>query len=57
MDDGTEPSSKLLFCNMDRKSKENDYRQILQNLVEDLLITLNLPEWPASEVHIHKDFR
>uniref|UniRef100_A0A6B2KW35 Sister chromatid cohesion protein n=1 Tax=Arcella intermedia TaxID=1963864 RepID=A0A6B2KW35_9EUKA len=32
------------------KEKEAEYRTILSNLVEDLLTTLNLPEWPSSEL-------
>jgi hypothetical protein len=36
--------------NCSSKKLESDYRPILQNLVEDLLVTLNLPEWPASEI-------
>lgn len=36
--------------NCSHKKYENDYRPILQNLVEDLLLTLNMPEWPASEI-------
>ncbi|KAL6062556.1 Nipped-B-like protein A (Fragment), variant 2 [Balamuthia mandrillaris] len=30
--------------------EEENYRPLLGNFVEDLLHTLNLPEWPASEV-------
>jgi len=32
------------------REEDNDYRQILSNFVEDLLTTINLPEWPASQV-------
>ncbi len=28
---------------------EDDYRPLFENFVQDLLSTLNLPEWPASE--------
>lgn len=36
--------------NCTNRNRENDYRPILQNLVEDLLTTLNMPEWPSSEI-------
>ena len=29
---------------------EEDFRPLFDNFVQDLLTTLNLPEWPASEV-------
>ena len=29
---------------------EDDFRPLFDNFVQDLLATLNLPEWPASEV-------
>lgn len=29
---------------------EDDFRPLFENFVQDLLTTLNLPEWPASEV-------
>lgn len=29
---------------------EDDFRPLFDNFVQDLLTTLNLPEWPASEV-------
>jgi len=35
------------------KDEDNDYRVVLMNFLEDLLITLNLPEWPAAEVILH----
>jgi len=41
---------KSFMSNCSNKNKENDYRPILQNLVQDLLTTLNQPEWPASSV-------
>ena len=36
--------------NCSSRKSENDYRPILQNLTEDLLVTLNLPQWPATEM-------
>lgn len=30
--------------------EEDDFRPLFDNFVQDLLTTLNLPEWPASEV-------
>ena len=32
------------------KSEEIDYRPLFENFVQDLLITVNKPEWPASEL-------
>ncbi|XP_035208995.1 nipped-B-like protein isoform X2 [Stegodyphus dumicola] len=32
------------------KNKETDYRSLFDNFVQDLLITANRPEWPASEL-------
>jgi len=32
------------------KSEEIDYRPLFENLVHDLLATVNKPEWPASEM-------
>ena len=29
---------------------EDDFRPLFDNFVQDLLTTLNLPEWPASEL-------
>lgn len=31
-------------------SKEEDFKSIFDNFVQDLLITLNHPEWPAAEL-------
>ena len=31
-------------------SKEEDFKTIFDNFVQDLLITLNHPEWPAAEL-------
>jgi cohesin loading factor subunit SCC2 len=42
-----------LSCSSSGKKSENDYLPILENFVEDLLTTLNLPEWPASEIFLH----
>lgn len=32
------------------KSEEIDYRPLFENFVQDLLTTVNKPEWPATEV-------
>lgn len=32
------------------KSEEIDYRPIFENLIQDLLVTVNKPEWPAAEL-------
>ena len=32
------------------KSEEIDYRPLFENFVQDLLITVNKPEWPSSEL-------
>ncbi|CAL4060266.1 unnamed protein product, partial [Meganyctiphanes norvegica] len=32
------------------KSEEIDYRPLFENFVQDLLVTVNKPEWPASEL-------
>ncbi len=42
------PNTFSLRCSA--REEDNDYRHILINLVEDLLATINLPEWPASQV-------
>lgn len=32
------------------KNEEIDYRPIFENFIQDLLTTVNKPEWPASEL-------
>lgn len=32
------------------KQGEEDYRPLFENFVQDLLSTVNKPEWPASEL-------
>lgn len=32
------------------KSEEIDYRPLFENFVQDLLVTVNKPEWPAAEL-------
>lgn len=32
------------------KSEEIDYRPLFENFVQDLLTTVNKPEWPAAEL-------
>lgn len=29
---------------------EEDYRPLFENFLQDLLVTLNRPDWPAAEV-------
>lgn len=39
-----------LLCRCCGGKEEDDFRPLFDNFVHDLLTTLNLPEWPASEV-------
>jgi cohesin loading factor subunit SCC2 len=32
-----------------KQQAEEDYRGVIESFVDDLLVTLDLPEWPASE--------
>ena len=32
------------------KSEETDFRPLFENFLQDLLITVNTPEWPAAEL-------
>ena len=32
------------------KSEETDFRPLFENFLQDLLTTLNSPEWPAAEL-------
>ena len=32
------------------KQGEDDYRPLFENFVQDLLMTVNKPEWPAAEL-------
>lgn len=32
------------------KNEEIDYRPLFENLIQDLLVTVNKPEWPAAEL-------
>lgn len=44
---------KMITCNDYRCSggkDEDDFRPLFENFIQDLLTTLNLPMWPASEV-------
>ena len=45
---------ELLTCMFNSRccsgKDEDDFRPLFENFVQDLLTTLNLPEWPASEV-------
>ena len=43
----------LLFFSLNRcgsKQGEEDYRPLFENFVQDLLSTVNKPEWPAAEL-------
>lgn len=39
-----------LRCNRCTTKGEEDYRPLFENFVQDLLATVNKPEWPASEL-------
>ena len=41
------PITRIYRC---ISSKEDDFKTIFDNFVQDLLITLNHPEWPAAEL-------
>lgn len=48
-------TQRMLFCVLTRlrcgsKQGEEDYRPLFENFVQDLLSTVNKPEWPASEL-------
>ena len=32
------------------KSEETDFRPLFENFLQDLLVTVNTPEWPAAEL-------
>ncbi|KAH0627889.1 hypothetical protein JD844_008441 [Phrynosoma platyrhinos] len=36
------------------KQGEEDYRPLFENFVQDLLSTVNKPEWPAAEKYLHR---
>ena len=41
----------LLYSRCSSASKdENDFRPLFENFLQDILTTLNKPEWPAAEV-------
>ncbi len=40
----------LLHLRCGSKQAEEDYRPLFENFVQDLLSTVNKPEWPASEL-------
>ena len=40
----------VFVCRCCGGKEEDDFRPLFDNFVQDLLTTLNLPEWPASEV-------
>lgn len=40
----------FVCCRCCSSKDEDDFRSLFDNFVQDLLSTLGLPEWPASEV-------
>ena len=40
----------LFFRSCGTKQGEDDYRMIFENVLADLLVTANRPEWPAAEI-------
>lgn len=40
----------LSLCRCSGGKDEDDFRPLFENFIQDLLTTLNLPMWPASEV-------
>ena len=48
---GTLKSNSIIFYRCSSASKdENDFRPLFENFLQDILTTLNKPEWPAAEV-------
>lgn len=41
---------KVFLSKCGNKSEEIDYRPLFENFVQDLLCTVNKPEWPATEM-------
>ncbi|XP_066259899.1 nipped-B-like protein [Euwallacea similis] len=41
---------KVFLSKCGNKSEEIDYRPLFENFVQDLLCTVNKPEWPATEL-------
>ncbi|XP_060516001.1 nipped-B protein [Cylas formicarius] len=41
---------KVFLSKCGNKSEEIDYRPLFENFVQDLLTTVNKPEWPATEL-------
>ncbi len=39
-------------CRCSGGKDEDDFRPLFENFIQDLLTTLNLPMWPASEVFL-----
>ena len=39
----------LFHLNILSAKEQEDYRPLFENFIEDLLICLNLPEWPSAE--------
>jgi cohesin loading factor subunit SCC2 len=45
----------MVFLNKcSSKAEETDYRPLFENFVQDLLTTVNKPEWPVSELMLSK---
>lgn len=40
----------FLFNRCGSKQGEEDYRPLFENFIQDLLSTVNKPEWPAAEL-------
>lgn len=40
----------VFLCKTGSKNEEIDYRPLFENFVQDLLLTVNKPEWPAAEL-------
>lgn len=40
----------MLVLRCGSKQAEEDYRPLFENFVQDLLSTVNKPEWPAAEL-------
>ncbi len=52
-EDSSQTAKKFLsifFSKCKTKQADSDFRPILENFIQDLLITVNKPEWPVSEI-------
>ena len=51
-EDSSQTAKKFLsmfFSKCKTKSVDSDFRPIFENFIQDLLVTVNKPEWPVSE--------